>query len=147
MACQGEPYPIAIVCDHDAEDRATLERHLKLETLAAFKSITPGIQAVQRRLKPSGDRRARIFLLRDALVERDQALLDAHLPTCTEEEIEGYAWPTNINVRHGEHPVDRDNHGMDAMRYCVAFHDSLAVEEFGVPLPISLGGRVSISRY
>ena len=130
-ACRDEPKPIAIICDHDAEDRATLERHLKQVTAGAFKSISPGIQAVQRRLKIAGDKRARLFFLRDSLVERDEALADAHLPTCTEEEIESYIWPPSAqgkNKNPGEVPVDKDNHGMDAMRYSVAFWDSLVLE-------------------
>jgi phage terminase large subunit len=39
----------ATVCDHDAEDRATLERH-GVPTVGAKKDISPGIQAVQARL-------------------------------------------------------------------------------------------------
>jgi PBSX family phage terminase large subunit len=129
-ATEGEPRPIAIICDHDAEDRATLERHLGLVTAGAYKSISPGIQATQRRLKKAADGRARIFFLRDSLVDRDEALVDSHLPTCTEEEIESYVWPQNTNAKRGqgEHPVDKDNHGMDTMRYSVAFWDSLALE-------------------
>jgi phage terminase large subunit len=143
---EGEPRPIAIICDHDAEDRATLERHLGQLTGGAYKIITPGIQAVQRRLKPAGDNRPRLFFLRDSLIERDQALVDAHLPTCTEEEIESYIWPQNTTTRHGEHPVDKDNHGMDAMRYAVAFWDSLVVEPMRDPLTMGLGERKVISR-
>jgi phage terminase large subunit len=51
-----EPKPRAIVCDHDAEDRATLERHLGMSTVAAPKTISDGIQAVQARLRPQGAR-------------------------------------------------------------------------------------------
>jgi len=56
-----EPKPRAIICDHDAEDRATLERHLGLSTVAAHKSVSDGIQAVQSRLRPAGDGRQRLF--------------------------------------------------------------------------------------
>lgn len=146
-AIEGEPRPIAIVCDHDAEDRATLERHLGMLTGGAYKIITPGIQAVQRRLKKAADNRARLFFLRDSLVGRDDALIDAHLPTCTEEEIESYVWPTNTNARHGEHPVDKDNHGMDAMRYAVAFWDSLAVEPLRAESAFGVSERKVISRF
>jgi PBSX family phage terminase large subunit len=144
---EGEPRPIAIICDHDAEDRATLERHLGMLTGGAYKSITPGIQAVQRRLKLAADKRARLFFLRDSLVERDEALKDSHLPTCTEEEIESYVWPQNVNTRHGEHPVDKDNHGMDAMRYSVAFWDSLGLEPMRDTTAQPMGQRVVISRF
>jgi PBSX family phage terminase large subunit len=145
-AVAGEPRPIAIICDHDAEDRATLERHLGMLTGGAFKAIAPGIQAVQRRMKPAGDKRPRIFLLRDSLIERDANLLDAHLPTCTEEEIEAYSWPVTPG-RGKEAPIDKDNHGMDAMRYCVAFHDSLASEPMRDQSTDTIYERVQISRY
>jgi phage terminase large subunit len=58
-----EPKPQAVICDHDAEDRATLERHLGLGTIAAYKSVNTGIQAVQSRMRAAGDGRARLFHL------------------------------------------------------------------------------------
>lgn len=142
-----DPKPIAIICDHDAEDRATLERHLGMLTGGAYKIITPGIQAVQRRLKKAADGRARILFLRDSLVERDEALVDSHLPTCTEEEIESYVWPQNAQSRHGEHPVDKNNHGMDTMRYSVAFWDSLSIEPMRQDSTVGLSDRRVISRF
>jgi PBSX family phage terminase large subunit len=145
-AVAGEPRPIAIICDHDAEDRATLERHLNMLTGGAFKAIAPGIQAVQRRMKPAGDNKPRLYFLRDSLVERDANLLDAHLPTCTEEEIESYSWPVTPG-RGKEAPIDKDNHGMDAMRYAVAFHDSLASEPLRDPGMDGVFERVRISQY
>ena len=144
---EGEPRPIAVICDHDAEDRATLERYLGMLTGGAYKAITPGIQAVQRRLKLAADKRARIFFLRDSLVERDQALVEAHLPTCSEEEIESYVWPSNVNTRHGEHPVDKDNHGMDTMRYSVAFWDSLSIEPERQDGTFGISNRRVISQF
>ena len=146
-ATAGDPKPIAIICDHDAEDRATLERHLGLLTGGAYKAIARGIQAVQSRIKKAADGRARIFFLRDSLLETDANLQDAHLPTCTEEEIESYSWPTNPQTRHGEVPVDKDNHGMDAMRYCVAFVDSLAIEPMRENAQHGYSSRVTISRF
>ena len=56
-----EPKPTAIVCDHQASDRATLERHLGLSTVAAHKAVSPGIQAVQGRLRAAGDGKPRLF--------------------------------------------------------------------------------------
>jgi PBSX family phage terminase large subunit len=125
-ARHNEPRPVAIVCDHDAEDRATFERHMGLETVAAYKSISPGVQAVQQRLRPAGDGRPRLVFLRDSLLEADQALLDARKPTCTEQEIEAYCWPTSTSGVVKDTPVKRDDHGMDAMRYLVAFADGIA---------------------
>lgn len=56
-----EPRPRAIICDHQASDRATLERHLGLSTTAANKAVTTGIQAVQSRLRAAGDGKPRLF--------------------------------------------------------------------------------------
>ena len=120
---QAEPEPVAVICDHDAEDRATLERHLRLPTTVAVKAVSPGIQAVAARLRPAGDGRPRLFLLRRALMERDADLDAARKPCATEEEIEGYVWDTTGGRRKGEEPVKRDDHGLDALRYAVAQHD------------------------
>jgi PBSX family phage terminase large subunit len=146
-ATEGDPRPIAIICDHDAEDRATLERHLGLLTGGAYKAIKRGIQAVQERLRKQRDNKPRIFFMRDSLVETDTNLQDAHLPTCTEEEIESYSWPPNPQSRGGEVPIDRDNHGMDAMRYCVAFVDSLAIEPMREDSTEGFSAPVVISRF
>jgi phage terminase large subunit len=116
----GDPLPYAIICDHDAEDRATLERHLEMNTLAARKSVSDGIQAVATRLRPTGDGKARLYLLSDSLIERDTYLMDHKRPLCTEEEVESYIW--NDKVRK-EEPVKDNDHGMDALRYMVAHKD------------------------
>lgn len=118
----GDPYPYAIVTDHDAEDRATLERHLNLITVPAHKTVLDGIQAVAARMRPAGDGKPRLFLLRDSLVERDASLAEAKQPTCTEEEVESYVWAQNAAGRK-ETPVKDHDHGMDAMRYMVAHKD------------------------
>jgi phage terminase large subunit len=120
------PKPRAVICDHDAEDRATLERHLGLSTVAAHKGVSDGIQAVQSRLKPAGDGKPRLFLVRGALVERDVELDAAKKPCCTEEEITGYVWDRGTAQQQAndkppkEAPVKVNDHGMDALRYAVA---------------------------
>lgn len=119
----GDPKPRAIYCDHDAEDRATLERHLGMPTIGAHKAVSPGIQAVAARLRPAGDGRPRLFLLRDALVERDPHLDETKRPASTAEEFDGYIWDTGNGRRVGETPLKRDDHGMDALRYEVATHE------------------------
>jgi len=109
----------ATVCDHDAEDRATLERH-GVPTVPAKKDISPGLQAVASRLSKAGDNRARLFVLRDSLVEEDKALARDYKPTCTAHEFPAYVWPQAKDGKPiKEVPVDVDNHGMDAMRYGV----------------------------
>lgn len=116
-----EPRPQTVICDTDAEDRATLERHLGLSTIAATKAVDGGIQAVAARLKVAGDSRPRMFLLRDSLHERDQELVDAGKPTCTEEEIPGYVWaePSGAS-KIRERPRKVDDHGADCLRYLCA---------------------------
>lgn len=115
----------ATVADHDAEDRATLERH-GVKTKPAYKSIVVGIQAVQARLRPAGDGKPRLYLLSDALVEADPELMDAKKPFSTEQEFGEYVWPKGRDGKPDkEVPVDDHNHGMDGMRYAAAFVDGL----------------------
>ncbi|MEU2510556.1 phage terminase large subunit [Streptomyces syringium] len=118
-----EPRPRAVICDHDAEDRATLERHLGMSTSPAKKSVSDGIQAAQSRLKIAGDGRPRLFLMRGALAERDEGLADVKRPVSTEEEITGYVWDQKPGKPPKETPVKENDHGMDALRYMVAERD------------------------
>jgi phage terminase large subunit len=109
----------ATVADHDAEDRATLQRH-GIPTSPARKEISTGVQAVEQRLRVQGDGKPRLYLLRDSLVDRDKALETAHLPTCMEEEILAYVWPKAADGKPiKEQPVKMNDHGCDAMRYLV----------------------------
>ena len=122
----------ASISDHDAEDRATLERH-GIVTIPAVKSVRPGIEAVEARLRRNGDGKPRLYVVRDALVRPDPKLVEAHKPTCTLEEVEGYQYPT---VREGkaekEEPVKVDDHGMDALRYAVAYVDGVGTQRLEV---------------
>lgn len=122
LNCRGrEPKPQAIICDHDAGERAIFERELGMATTLAKKDVVSGIQAVQARLRPSGDGLPRLFLVRNARLERDESLAGQGKPTSTAEEIPGYVWDTSRGVR--EQPVKADDHGCDAMRYLVAHLD------------------------
>jgi hypothetical protein len=118
----GDPLPREIICDHDAEDRATLERHLGLITRPAHKSVRDGIQATAARLRPAGDGKPRLMYFRDALVERDMELVRQKKPACTIEEPESYVWAEN-NLGIKEEPVKENDHGMDQSRYMVARFD------------------------
>lgn len=117
------PRPRAVICDHDAEGRATLEKHLGMSTMPAKKAVLEGIQAVAGRLKAAGDGRPRVFLMRDALVERDPELVEAKKPTCTVEEIPGYVWDLGAGKKTREAPLKEMDDGCDAMRYVVAQND------------------------
>lgn len=125
---QGEPKPVKVICDHDAEDRATLDRHLALMhwmmTTPAYKSVSDGIQAVQSRLRPAGDGRPRVYILRDSLVKTDEGLREARKPVCTEDEFEVYSWPKAADGKPiKEVPVKDNDHGMDMLRYRIADAD------------------------
>jgi hypothetical protein len=128
--------PYALICDHDAEDRATLEKELQFLTLPAYKSIHPGIQAVQLRLRQhtkwsdNNDPRPGLVIMENANLKTDPDLVYRHKPTCTQEEWEGNVWDTKKmdQDKHKDLPVDKDNHGMDVVRYGVAFVDNIAVD-------------------
>lgn len=111
--------PVAIICDHQAENRASLARALGRPTTPARKDVKPGIEAVQARLRRQGDGKPRIFFMKDALVEKDPDLVQAGHPTCTVEEIPAYIWDS----KGKEAPVKEKDDGMDTMRYMVAERD------------------------
>jgi hypothetical protein len=122
-----EPKPKLIICDHDAEDRATLERHLGLPTRPARKTVSDGIQAVKARLRPAGDGLPRLMIVRDAVMKRDPALVDAAKPVCTADEFPSYVWDTRLQgEKILEEPRKENDHGMDALRYVVAHFDCRA---------------------
>ncbi len=114
-----EPPPQAIICDHDAEDRATFQKFSGLPTKPANKKVKAGIEAVQRRFRLQENGKPRIFILRDACNDRDPFLVDMKRPTCTAEELPGYVWKDNGQ----DEPVKDLDDGMDAMRYMVADRD------------------------
>lgn len=120
---------IATICDHDAEDRATLQRH-GIPNEPAFKAIKLGIEAVDARLANNPRTGApSLYYFEDALVEVDTTLRDLHLPTCTVDEYEAYVWQAQKDGKPAkDQPVDRDNHGLDATRYAVAFVDDIGAE-------------------
>lgn len=116
---QGEKYR-ATVCDHDAEDRATVEKHCKCGTVGAVKAVSAGIQAVEARLQKAGDGKPRLFIFQDALVQKDAELDAVGKPTCTAQEFPEYQW---AQPREGkstrEEPQKLNDHGLDALRYMV----------------------------
>jgi phage terminase large subunit len=129
---RGETY-LATICDHDAEDRATLEKY-GIKTVKADKAIRPGIEAVQLRLRPDVDGRARLLFMRNSLVERDEQLSLRYRPTRTVEEFGGYAWPSldgraRVQSRRDELPLKADDHGLDCLRYLVMYVDGKRVSK------------------
>jgi phage terminase large subunit len=144
--------PHAIICDHDAEGRATFERHTGYLTVAAYKPIQEGVQCVQNRLKPNWEGKPGLFILRDSLVgSPDKELESMGRPTRVEEEWESYVWDDRlnklVNSRRDELPVDKDNHGMDNCRYLCAFIDSLADDPHEEEFLMTNEDTVRISPY
>lgn len=119
----GDPLPREIICDTDAEDRHTLERHLNLRTTAAHKGVSDGIQAVAARFRPAGDNRPRILIFRDSLIDPDLELQRAKKPMKLEDEPDVYVWDTRQNAKLGEQPMKENDHGLDALRYLTARFD------------------------
>lgn len=118
--CPATPQPTRpdfIVCDHDAEGRATLEEHLGMSTTPAKKNVMEGIEAVRTRMTerdPKG--RPGLVIARGACRNPDEALRERGLPSSTEQEVLEYVWQDNGK----DAPVKANDHGMDCMRYLVA---------------------------
>lgn len=154
--------PVAIICDHDASDRATFEKHISKEmgnpilTLPAFKPIGIGIQNLQTRtsIDPRYGMGPGLLVVRDSLIHnKDEALADAGLPTSFEEEVDGYVWDEvhneDVNSKKDEIPIDKDNHGCDMVRYMAAFIDDLAIDPQNFEEAVELNEEFgqTISRY
>lgn len=115
---EGETFD-ANIADHDAEDRATMEKH-GIYTIPAKKDVSTGIQAVKQRLKVQQDGKPRLYFVRNALVEADPLLEAEKKPVCTEDELTGYAWKKYSDGKpNKEEPVKLNDHGCDATRYLV----------------------------
>lgn len=126
-----EPPPQVVICDHDAEGRATFERHTGLVTTAADKTVTEGIQGVSARLRRNDvTRRPGLYIMRDARTHPpDAKLVDLVKPTCTAEEFPGYVWApkpraTVSEKPEPEEPLKVDDHGCDCVRYLVRWKDA-----------------------
>lgn len=128
----GDPRPRELICDHDAEGRATIERHLEVSTTPANKAVTAGIQDLDARLRAAGDGKPRLFVHRGALIhEPDDLLRDQQKPTSTLDEFDAYVW--DPKAKKGEQPLKQNDHGMDAARYFaahVAEHNPQATRGF-----------------
>lgn len=111
-----EPVPVAVICDHDAEGRRTFEKTTGLGTQAATKNVYEGINAHKERLKLR-DGLAGFYIMRDALVEKDQWLVENLQPTCTLDEYASYVWKVNTDGRIQDEPVKKDDDGVDCDRY------------------------------
>ena len=112
-----EKLPTALICDWDAEGRATLERHMGIDSEPASKAILDGIERVKVRLRSDDNGKSGAYFLRDSLIDWDPELQDSGQPTCTADEFESYEWD---DKKKKDTPIDKYNHGMDCIRYLFA---------------------------
>lgn len=125
------------ICDHDAEDRATLKM-MGIESKKAWKSVKPGIDAVERRLKIGGDGKARLQIFRNATSNYDphkwtfprtmpdQLLMDKKHPIGLIQEMEFYVWAKDVTGKpNKEEPIKEFDHSCDSARYLVCHVDKI----------------------
>lgn len=103
-------------CDPSEPSFIETFKRAGLLAAGADNAVTPGIQAVQSRLKVQDDGRARLYVYRGASSEQDEELERAKKPTSVREEFPGYVW---ANKAKKEEPVKEDDHGLDTLRYSV----------------------------
>lgn len=125
--------PYALICDHDREDRATLEKHLGMLTVPAFKLIHPGIQCVTRRIRtdqPWHYSGPGFKIMDGSSVKIDPNMKARHKPYSVAQEWGSYQWDTGkISLdKYKDLPIDKDNHGMDVVRYGLSFIDNAAID-------------------
>ena len=118
-----DPLPYAIICDHDAQGKATLEAHLGLITINAEKAVLEGIDKVAARLRPAGDGIPRLMYFKNCLVEPDPELIRQKKPKCSIEEFNVYVWKRGADTNAKEEPAKEYDHGMDTDRYMCSYKD------------------------
>lgn len=97
------------ICDHDAEDRATLEEH-GIQTIPAKKERMAGQGRVYDKFEQN-----RIFFFKDATIERDMRQVMEKKPASTVEEFDSYVFTNKAK----EDMVKVLDDGMDTMRYVI----------------------------
>lgn len=135
MTVNGWKRPEAIVCDHDSEDRATLERHLKMPTIPARKAVSRGVQLTQSRMRAAGDGKPRLLVFRDATLRTDPLAATDKRPRGFAAEVGGYVWAMERGADGipREVPLKLNDHSMDGGRYAVAYLDWLEESKLGNP--------------
>ncbi len=135
MVVNGWRPPEAFVADHDSGDRATMERHIGIPTLAARKVVSPGVQAVAQRLVVQADGLPRLMVFRDALIRNDPLATADKRPRGWAAEIGGYVWAVERGADGipKEVPKKESDHSMDAGRYLVMYLDGAPPAKIGSP--------------
>lgn len=96
----------SMICDHDADGRATLNAH-NIKTRPAKKRRLAGQQVVHGLIANDC-----VFFVENNLLERDIDLQINEYPTCTEQEFGTYVWAN----KEKEDMITKRDHGMDTMR-------------------------------
>lgn len=119
----------AVVCDHDAEGRAQLERIWHCSTLPAHKAIREGVEAVTARFANRQGRR--IWIHRGSLAHQpDRILAKEGRPTELVDELLSYRFDTST-AKSGEakkdgYPIKINDHACDTLRYGVCYWDGVS---------------------
>lgn len=114
------------ICDHDPENYGQLERYGIL-TQPAFKEIIPGIDHLKTLFSQD-----KILYCSNALLKEDPALVQTYSPTSLIQEIPLYTYAKHTELTEvKEIPVKKNDHGIDALRYAMAYLDDLHEEIHG----------------
>lgn len=114
----GQPPPVAIICDHDAGDRAIFEAETGWTTIPAKKDKEINIQEVRLRLVPDEHGNCGLYFLDDMLLERDKTWEEDGNPVGMIEEFGAYSYrdkPDKVSAK--EVPQDKWDHSMDCLSY------------------------------
>ena len=122
------------VADHaDAMGRAMLSKYgiptQGCDKPKAGQGWAEHFEPIKRRLRVDGFGKARLYVWRGALLDRDPRLVMKGVPIGLLEEIPGYAWlPPKEGKAPKEEPQGMNDHSMAALRYGVH-----AVDKFYLP--------------
>jgi len=109
----------AFACDPSQPAYIEEFRKAGLNAVKGFNGVRPGIDAVERRLEDN-----RVFFVRDSLREADEGLIQERKPFKVEDEVPNYIWVSGDK----ELPVKEEDHGLDMVRYAVAYVDNVGRE-------------------
>ena len=126
-----EYHPDAWICDPARPEHIDQFRHYGIPAKEADNRRETGIEGVRRRMVKAGDGLPRLFVLRDALESRDQALERAGKPMGFIGEIPQYTYLAPKNEKPTDDRTDpkKADHSMDAARYACAWVDRHHVAE------------------
>lgn len=111
------------VVDHEPEFQEQLAR-AGIPNIAAYKHVQTGIEAVRQALRVGKDGKPGLYFLGNHNIEEDKELKRRYLPTSTEEEITLYCW----DPKKLDEPIKKYDHGLDALRYGIAYFNQLSVD-------------------